>query len=76
LSVPGIYEKVQRAAQITVRALDANGQPFELTTDGLLADCIQHEIDHLDGKVFVQRLSWLKQQRIRAKIKKQRRAAA
>jgi peptide deformylase len=76
LSVPGIYEKVPRAERVTVRALDAEGQPFELNADGLLSVCVQHEIDHLEGKVFVERLSWLKQQRIRAKIKKQRRAAA
>jgi peptide deformylase len=73
LSVPGIYEKVPRAARITVRALDARGRPFERTADGLLAVCIQHELDHLDGKVFVEYLSRLKQQRIVEKLKKQRR---
>ena len=73
LSVPGIYEKVPRADRITVRALDARGKSFELEADGLLAVCIQHEIDHLDGKVFVEYLSRLKQQRIAEKLKKQRR---
>jgi peptide deformylase len=71
LSVPGVYEKVQRAQKVKVRALDPAGQPFTLEADDLLAICIQHEIDHLDGKVFVERLSRLKQQRILAKLKKQ-----
>lgn len=73
LSVPGVYEKVQRAEQVTVRALDREGQSFELTTDGLLAVCIQHEIDHLDGIVFVDRLSSLKRDRIKKKLEKLRR---
>jgi peptide deformylase len=73
LSVPGIYEKVPRADRITVRALDAQGKPFDLDASGLLAVCIQHEMDHLDGKVFVEYLSRLKQQRIIEKLKKQRR---
>lgn len=73
LSVPGIYEKVARAERVTVRALDARGQPFTLEAEGLLAVCIQHEIDHLQGKVFVEYLSRLKQQRILAKLKKRRR---
>jgi peptide deformylase len=73
LSVPGIYENVRRAEQITVRALNEQGKPFTLQTGGLLAVCIQHEIDHLRGKVFVEHLSHLKQTRIRAKLKKQRR---
>ncbi len=73
LSVPGIYEKVPRAERITVRALDAGGQSFDLDADGLLAVCIQHEMDHLDGKVFVDYLSRLKQQRIAEKLRKQRR---
>jgi peptide deformylase len=73
LSVPGIYEKVPRADRITVRALDADGKSFDLAADGLLAVCIQHEMDHLDGKVFVEYLSRLKQQRIAEKLKKQRR---
>jgi peptide deformylase len=71
LSVPGIYEKVQRADRVKVRALDRNGEPFELETDGLLAVCIQHEIDHLDGKLFVDYLSSLKRQRIKKKLEKQ-----
>jgi peptide deformylase len=70
LSVPGIFEKVSRAERITVRALDARGKTFELEAVGLLAVCIQHETDHLEGKVFVEYLSQLKQQRIRAKLKK------
>ena len=70
LSVPGIYETVQRAEQIRVRALDRDGNPFELDCDGLLAVCIQHEIDHLDGKLFVDYLSSLKRQRIRKKLEK------
>ncbi len=70
LSVPGIFEKVSRPEAVTVEALDANGKPFTLTTDGLLAVCIQHEIDHLKGKVFVQYLSQLKQTRIKHKMKK------
>jgi len=70
LSVPGIFEKVARAERITVSALDARGKPFELAAEGLLAVCIQHEMDHLEGKVFVEYLSQLKQQRIRAKLKK------
>jgi peptide deformylase len=73
LSVPGVYERVQRAEQIRVRALDRNGEAFELETEGLLAVCIQHEIDHLDGKLFVDYLSQLKRQRIRKKLEKQRR---
>ena len=70
LSVPGIYEKVPRADRITVRALNIDGRPFELAAEGLLSVCIQHEIDHLDGKVFVQYLSGLKQNRIKSKLKK------
>jgi peptide deformylase len=73
LSVPGIYETVQRAERIKVRALDRDGQQFELEADGLLAVCIQHEIDHLDGKLFVDYLSQLKRQRIRKKLEKARR---
>lgn len=76
LSVPGIYDDVERAERVTVRALDLQGQPFELTAEGLLAVCIQHEIDHLDGKVFVQYLSRLKQSRIRSKMLKLDRDAA
>jgi peptide deformylase len=70
LSVPGIYDKVQRAERVTVRALDADGKEFVLDADGLLAVCIQHEMDHLLGKVFVEYLSHLKQVRIRNKLKK------
>lgn len=73
LSVPGIYEKIRRAERVSVRALDENGKQFTLDAEGLLAVCIQHEMDHLQGHVFVERLSHLKQTRIRAKLKKQRR---
>ncbi len=73
LSVPGIYEKVTRAEKVIVKALDENGKEFKLEADGLLAVCIQHEMDHLQGRVFVEHLSHLKQTRIRAKLKKQRR---
>ncbi|PHV11131.1 peptide deformylase [Chitinimonas sp. BJB300] len=73
LSVPGIYESVERAEHIVVEALDRNGQPFQIEATGLLANCIQHEIDHLDGKVFVERLSRLKQSRILNKLKKNHR---
>jgi len=71
LSVPGVYAKVSRPSTVTVRALDLEGKPFEVTTDGLLATCLQHEIDHLDGKVFVDYLSRLKQLRIRKKMLKE-----
>jgi len=73
LSVPGIYENVRRADRVTVQALDRDGNPFELEAEGLLAVCIQHEIDHLDGKVFVDYLSPLKQQRIGKKLQKRER---
>ena len=73
LSVPGVYEKVQRADHIAVRALDRDGNLLEFEADGLLAVCIQHEIDHLDGKLFVDYLSPLKRQRIRKKLEKQQR---
>jgi peptide deformylase len=73
LSVPGFYEPVTRAEQIRVRALDRDGKPFELKTGGLLAVCIQHEIDHLDGKLFVDYISALKRQRIRRKLEKDQR---
>lgn len=75
LSVPGVFESVARAGRIRVRALDREGRPFELEATGLLATCIQHEIDHLDGKVFVDYLSRLKQQRIRKKLEKHQRLA-
>jgi peptide deformylase len=71
LSVPGIFEKVRRAEHITVRALDTQGKTFQLDAAGLLAVCIQHEMEHLEGKVFVEHLSRLKRQRILAKLKKQ-----
>ena len=70
LSVPGIYAPVRRSEKIRVRALDKNGNPFELDAEGLLGVCIQHEIDHLDGKVFVDYLSHLKQDRIKKKMQK------
>ena len=72
LSVPGIYDKVTRAERIRVRALNRDGQPIEFDADGLLAVCIQHEIDHLDGKLFVDYLSELKRTRIRKKLEKER----
>ena len=73
LSVPGIYETVSRAGKITVRALNEKGETFTLDAEGLLAVCIQHEMDHLIGRVFVEYLSQLKQTRIRAKMKKRQR---
>ncbi|MHB1186018.1 peptide deformylase [Thiobacillus sp.] len=73
LSVPGIFDRVQRAERVTVRALDREGKSFELDADGLLAVCIQHEMDHLMGKVFVDYLSNLKRNRIKAKLLKQAR---
>lgn len=76
LSVPGNYAKVDRAEKVTVKALDGEGEPFELEADGLLAICIQHELDHLDGKLFVDYLSPLKRQRIRKKLEKEARLAA
>ena len=76
LSVPGIYEKVTRAAEVRVTALNEKGERFELEADGLLAVCIQHEIDHLDGKVFVEHLSQLKQTRIKSKLVKRSRITA
>lgn len=76
LSVPGIFDEVNRAAQIRVKTLDLDGQTREFDADGLLAICVQHEIDHLDGKVFVEKLSPLKQSRIKTKLLKQKREAA
>jgi peptide deformylase len=76
LSVAGIYDNVERAESVTVTALDRNGARFTLNASGMLATCIQHEMDHLQGKVFVERLSELKQNRIRAKLKKRQRKAA
>jgi peptide deformylase len=74
LSVPGIFDKLStRAARIVVRALGRDGKPFELEANGLLAICIQHEMDHLEGKLFVDYLSELKRTRIRKKLEKERR---
>lgn len=73
LSVPGIYETVTRASKVRVRALGLDGKPFELGADGLLAVFIQHEMDHLEGKVFVEYLSRLKRERIKAKLQKRAR---
>ena len=76
LSVPGVFDNVTRAAKITVAALDRDGKTFSLNAEALLAVCIQHEMDHLKGKVFVEYLSPLKQSRIRTKMKKAQRKAA
>jgi len=76
LSLPGIYESVERAARVRVAALDRQGQPCQIEADGLLAVCIQHECDHLKGRVFVDALSALKRTRIKAKLQKQEREAA
>lgn len=76
LSVPGVYDVVKRAERVAVRALDTDGRPFERVADGLLAVCVQHEMDHLEGKVFVDYLSRLKQARIRARMQKQLRKSA
>ncbi|KXJ30980.1 MULTISPECIES: peptide deformylase [Pseudomonas] len=76
LSIPGFYEKVCRPERVRVTALDRDGKPFELECDGLLAVCIQHEIDHLDGKLFVDYLSPLKRDRIKKKLEKQQRHKA
>jgi peptide deformylase len=75
LSVPGYYDKVTRAARIRVRAQDEHGETFELDAEGLLAVCIQHEMDHLQGKVFVEYLSPLKRARLAAKLRKKQRLA-
>ena len=72
LSVPGVYDEVRRPARARVRAQDADGKTFELDCEGLLAVCVQHEMDHLTGKVFVDYLSSLKQDRIRTKMKKRK----
>jgi len=76
LSVPAVYETVPRAERVKVRAYDQNGNPFTLEAQGLLSVCLQHEMDHLRGKVFVEYLSQLKQQRVRAKLAKQLRKSA
>ena len=75
LSLPGYYDRVQRAEAIRVRALDQEGRPFELDASGMLAVCIQHEMDHLIGKVFVDRLSSLKRARYAARVRKKQRLA-
>jgi peptide deformylase len=76
LSVPGVFDEVERPDRVTVRALDEFGQPFTVEADGLLAVCLQHELDHLNGRVFVQHLSRLKQTRIRGKLLKAERELA
>ena len=75
LSVPDVYDEVERPATVRVRALDLSGEPYEFDAEGLLAVCVQHEIDHLNGKVFVQHLSMLKQTRLKAKLRKAEREA-
>src|SRR5690554_546826 len=74
LSVPGFYETAERPTEVKVNALDRDGKPFEMYPDGLLAVCIQHELDHLNGKLFVDYISQIKRQRIRKKLEKQHRA--
>jgi len=76
LSVPGFYETVTRIEHVRIRALDRNGEPFEMEANGLLAVCIQHEMDHLNGKLFVDYLSPLKRTRIRKKLEKQHKIRA
>jgi len=76
LSVPGFYETVERPQKVKIKALDRNGEPFEMLAEGLLAVCIQHECDHLNGKLFVDYLSSLKRDRIRKKLEKQHRLHA
>ncbi|WP_462380368.1 peptide deformylase [Pseudomonas sp. Marseille-QA0892] len=76
LSVPGFYENVDRPQKVRIRALDRDGQPYEMVAEGLLAVCIQHECDHLNGKLFVDYLSSLKRDRIRKKLEKQHRQQA
>lgn len=76
LSVPGFYETVCRPTRVKVKALDRNGEPFEMTPEGLLAVCVQHEVDHLRGKLYVDYLSSLKRTRIRTKLEKQQRHSA
>ena len=76
LSVPGYYDLVSRPRRVHVKALDRNGEPFELDAEGLLAVCLQHEVDHLDGKLFVDYLSLLKRQRIKQKLLKEQKQRA
>jgi peptide deformylase len=73
LSVPGVYERVSRADRITVSALDRDGAPYSLDAEGLLAVCIQHEMDHLEGKLFIDYLSEMKRGRIRKRLEKRER---
>ncbi len=75
LSVPGFYENVDRPQRVKISAIDRNGEPFEMIAEGLLAVCIQHECDHLNGKLFVDYLSTLKRNRIKTKLEKQQRHA-
>lgn len=75
LSVPGIYAEVERAAKVRVRALDTDGEPFEMDAEGLLAVCLQHEMDHLQGKLFVDYLSPLKRRMVEKRLRKARRQA-
>lgn len=76
LSVPGFYEKVERPARVRIKALGRDGEPFEMEAEGVLATCIQHEIDHLDGKLFVDYISRLKRDRIKKKLQKVQRQRA
>jgi peptide deformylase len=76
LSVPGFYENVDRPQKVKIKALDRDGKPYELIAEGLLAVCIQHECDHLNGKLFVDYLSTLKRDRIKKKLEKQHRQNA
>lgn len=76
LSVPGVFEEIERAQRIRVRALGRDGEPFEMEACGLLAVCVQHEMDHLEGKLFVDYLSELKRQRVRKKLEKERKLRA
>ncbi len=76
LSVPGFYETVSRPRSVNITAQEANGEKFEITAQGILATCIQHEVDHLDGKLFVDYLSTLKRQRIRSKLEKEHKKSA
>lgn len=73
LSIPGVHDRVARAERVRVRALDREGNPYEIEADGLLAICIQHEVDHLDGRLFIDYLSMLKRRRLDKKLSKQRR---
>ncbi len=75
LSVPGVFATVERVERVRIRALDVEGKPFQLEADGLLSVCIQHEVDHLDGKVFVDYLSRMKQERVRKKLLKEQKQA-